>query len=47
MDSQQNTVNDLFNIEPGDMGGNVQETRNTVAFIGSLITTEFGFKTNI
>ena len=29
---------DLCNIEPGDMGGgNVQETRNAVALIGSLI----------
>ena len=28
---------DLCNIEPGDIGGNVQETRNTVAFIRSLI----------
>ena len=28
---------DLCNIEAGDMGGNVTETRNTVVFIGSLM----------
>ena len=35
---------DLCNIEPEDMGGNVKETRNTVAFIGSLIWTVFAIK---
>ena len=28
---------DLCNIEPGDMGGNVTETRTIVVFNGSLI----------
>ena len=33
----QQTLNDLCNIEPGDKGGNVTETINTVVFIGSLL----------
>ena len=33
----QEILFDVCNIKPGDMGGNEQETRNTVAFIGSLI----------
>ena len=37
------TPNDLCNIEPGDMGENVKQTRITVA----LFWTEFGLKTKI
>ena len=29
-------INDMYNIEPGDMGENVKETRNAVAFILEL-----------
>ena len=28
-------IYDVCNIEPGDMGENVKETRNTVVFIGT------------
>ena len=31
------TLHELCNIKPGDMGGILTETRNTVIFIGSLI----------
>ena len=36
-DFEQSLPYDLCNIEPGDMGGNVMETRNTVVFNWSLI----------
>ena len=35
-------TNDICYIEPGDMGGNLTEARNTVVFIGSLIKDWIG-----
>ena len=35
--SHSSTLYGMCNIKPGDMEGNVTETRNTVVFIGSLM----------